>query len=64
MTNNLNPENIDAYIYDQIYVKSKNSTYITIQKNNKFVKKYIEKTSNNSRQNILKNIWSEPLDQP
>ncbi len=54
----------DDYIYDQIYVKSKKSTYITIQKNNKFVKKYIDKTSNNSRQNIFKNIWSEPLDQP
>jgi len=64
MTNNLNPENIDDYIYDQIYVKSKKTTNITIQKNNKFVKKYIDKTSNNSRQNILKNIWSEPLDQP
>ena len=27
ITNNLNPENIDDYIYDQIYVKSKKSCY-------------------------------------
>ncbi len=57
ITNNLNPENIDDYIYDQIYVKSKKSTYINIQKNEKFVKKYIDKTTDNSRQNILKNIY-------
>jgi hypothetical protein len=64
ITNNFNPDNINDYIYDQIYVKSKKTTNITIQKNNKFIKKYIEKTSDNSRQNKLKNIWSEPLDQP
>jgi hypothetical protein len=61
ITNNLNPENIDNYIYDQIYVKSKKSTYITIQKNEKFVKKYIDKTSNNARQNILENIYKNDL---
>jgi hypothetical protein len=64
ITNNLNPENIDDYIYDQIYVKSKKTTNINIKNNNKFIKKYIEKTSNNSQQNKLKNIWSEPLDKP
>ena len=61
ITNNLNPENIDDYIYDQIYVKSKKSTYITIQKNEKFVKKYIDKTSDNSRQNKSKNIYRNGL---
>jgi hypothetical protein len=61
ITNNLNPENIDDYIYDQIYVKSKKSTYITIQKNEKFVKKYIDKTSDNSRQNKSKNIYKNDL---
>ncbi len=53
ISNNLNPENIDDYIYDQIYVKSKKSTTINIQKNNKFVKKYIQKTTTNIYKNDL-----------
>jgi len=53
ITNNLNPENIDDYIYDQIYVKSKKSTTINIQKNNKFIKKYIQKTTTNIYKNDL-----------
>ena len=61
MTNNLNPENIDDYIYDQIYVKSKKSTYITIQKNNKFIQKYIDKTSVESSKYKTTNIYKNDL---
>ncbi len=52
-SNNLNPENIDDYIYDQIYVKSKKSTTINIKNNNKFIKKYIQKTTTNIYKNDL-----------
>ncbi len=64
ITNNLNPDNIDDYIYDQIYVKSKKTTNINIQKNKIFIKKYIEKTSIESSKDKTKNIWADPNNKP
>lgn len=61
ITNNLNPENINDYIYDQIYVKSKKTTNINIQKNKLFIKKYIEKTSVESSKYKTNNIYKNDL---
>lgn len=45
--NNLTSQNINDYIYDQIYKKNKKNNYVT---NNKFIKKYLDKpkSDNNS----------------
>jgi len=48
ITDNLNSENINDYMYDQIYVKGKKTTNIDVHRNKKFIKKYIDSNSNNS----------------
>jgi hypothetical protein len=61
ISNNINPDNINDYIYDQIYVKSKKTTNINIQKNKIFIKKYIEKTSVESSKDKTMNIYKNDL---
>jgi hypothetical protein len=40
MINNLTSQNINDYIYDQIYKKNKKNNYVS---NNKFITKYLDK---------------------
>ena len=40
MINNLTSQNINDYIYDQIYKKNKKNNYVS---NNKFITKYCER---------------------
>jgi hypothetical protein len=51
ITDNLNSENINDYMYDQIYVKGKKASNINVYKNKKFIKKYIANNSNNPNPN-------------
>lgn len=54
---NVNNNNVNDYIYDQIYVKNKKTTNINKNKNKKFIKKYMGKTTFNTPKsnNIINN---------
>jgi hypothetical protein len=64
LSNQLNSNDINDYVYNMIFIKTKKAININVQQNKKFIKKYVDKYDSNKQipnpnlknvNNILKN---------
>ncbi len=46
MIDQISPDNVNDYIYDMIYIKTKKAVNTNVVRNKKFIKKYINNDSN------------------
>ncbi len=64
-SNNINSDNINDYMYDMIFIKSKKAINTNIQKNKKLLQKYNSNDSNmnnNSDNNLAKSNYSPDIE--
>ena len=64
-SNNINPDNINDYMYDMIFIKTKKAVNTNIQKNKKLLQKYNSNDSNinnNSDNNLAKSHYSPNME--
>jgi hypothetical protein len=54
--NQINPNDINDYVYDMIFIKTKKAININVQRNKKFIKKYVDKYDSNKETPNLTNV--------